>query len=243
MRSSQLTLAQYDSDKAALPYMQRYDELLQPWIGKKISLLELGIHKGGSLLMWHDYFPLGSIAGIDIKLPENLPPKERIHVFQGSQGDTRFLSRVADEIAPEGFDVIIDDASHIGELTKIAFWHLFDNHLKPNGLYAIEDWGTGYWDDWDDGKSLDLLSYCQASPRRKPHWPKLRAKSPPRSPMPSHCYGMVGFIKQLVDEQGAADVTKANLKGKAKRKSKFTNMIITPGIVFIRKADHQPRPR
>jgi hypothetical protein len=50
---------------------------------------------------------------------------------------------IADNVAPEGFDIIIDDASHIGELTKTAFWHLFDNHLKPNGLYAIEDWGTG----------------------------------------------------------------------------------------------------
>jgi spermidine synthase len=54
---------------------------------------------------------------------------------------------VARKTAPEGFDIIIDDASHFGDLTKIAFWHLFDNHLKPSGLYVIEDWGTGYWSD------------------------------------------------------------------------------------------------
>src|SRR5438309_8699047 len=52
------------------------------------------------------------------------------------------------ETAPEGFDVIIDDCSHIGELTRISFWHLFEHHLKPGGLYVIEDWSTGYWDSW-----------------------------------------------------------------------------------------------
>ena len=66
---------------------------------------------------------------------------------------TPLLSVVARKTAPEGFDIIIDDASHFGDLTKIAFWHLFDNHLKPSGLYVIEDWGTGYWRDWTDGKT------------------------------------------------------------------------------------------
>lgn len=56
-------------------------------------------------------------------------------------------------MAPGGFDIIIDDSSHIGEFTKTAFWHLVDSHLKPGGIYAIEDWFTGYWDDWSDGKA------------------------------------------------------------------------------------------
>ncbi len=92
---------------------------------------------------------------IDIKLQRQFVNEERIQVFEGSQADTVFLSEVAHETAPEGFDIIIDDASHLGELTKIAFWHLFDNHLKPGGLYVIEDWGTGYWSDWPDGMTFD----------------------------------------------------------------------------------------
>jgi hypothetical protein len=241
MRSLQLSLAQYDSDKVALGYLERYDPILEPWVDKKIALLELGVNKGGSLMMWRDYFPLGTIAGIDIKVPKGFPPTERIHIFKGSQTDPKFLSHVANKIAPDGFDIIIDDASHMGELTKIAFWHLFDNHLKPNGLYAIEDWGTGYWDDWRDGKSLDLQSYFRPSIRLKPFWLKLAYKFRLKTPMRSHSYGIVGFIKQLIDEQGAADVTRANWKGKPKRQSKFENMIITPTIVFIRKADNQSK--
>jgi hypothetical protein len=34
------------------------------------------------------------------------------------------LDRIAGERAPDCFDIIIDDASHIAEFTKISFWHL-----------------------------------------------------------------------------------------------------------------------
>jgi hypothetical protein len=241
MRSSQLSLEQYDSDKIALRYLERYDPILEPWLEKKIVLLELGVDKGGSLLLWRDYFPLGTIVGIDISLPTEFKPTERIHIYQGSQADRKFLSGIANEIAPDGFDIIIDDASHIGELTKMAFWHLFDNHLKPNGLYVIEDWGTGYWDDWPDGKSLDLESYFRLYRRHNPFWLKIASKLRLKTRMGCHSYGMVGFIKQLVDEQGAHDVTRKQLKGKSKRGSKFESIVITPSIVFVRKADYQPR--
>ena len=187
------------------------------------------------------------IVGIDIKLPEGFQDIERIHVFEGSQADLQFLSDVANKIAPQGFDIIIDDASHIGELTKIAFWHLFDNHLKPDGLYVIEDWGTGYWDDWPDGKSLDLGVYSRRGPVRglrglihSPLWSKIERRLPKRS-WPCHSYGMVGFVKQLIDEQGASDVTRKKWQGKSKRASRFDTMVITPGIVFIKKANRLSR--
>jgi hypothetical protein len=198
MRSSQLPLEQYDSDKIANRYLERYDPILEPWLEKKIVLLELGVHKGGSLLLWRDYFPLGTIVGIDISLPEEFKPTERIHIYEGSQADPKFLSHVANEIAPDGFDIIIDDASHVGDLTKIAFWHLFDNHLKPNGLYVIEDWVTGYWDDWPDGKSLDLDSYFRPDLTRNPFWFKIASKLNLKIPMRCHSYGMVGDRKSVV---------------------------------------------
>jgi len=208
MRSKQLVLGHYDTDKVPFNLMERYDPILAPWVDKEIKLLEIGVYRGGSLLLWRDYFPQGTIVGIDINPPQNIEFGERIHLLKGSQTDTKFLTDVTKKIAPEGFDIIIDDASHIGELTKITFWHLFDNHLKPGGLYAIEDWGTGYFDDWPDGKSF------KGSP---------------------HNYGMVGFIKELVDEQGAANLTKKRLDGKMKRVSKFESLLITPSVVFVRK--------
>lgn len=158
MRSIQLNLNAYDTDKIKLRYLEVYDHILVPWIGKAITLLEIGVYRGGSLKLWRDYFPRGTVVGIDRKRPQDFRLGERIQIFEGSQADEEFLSKVANETAPGGFDIIIDDASHIGELTKTTFWHLFDHHLKPGGLYAIEDWGTGYLDDFSDGKKFDPKS-------------------------------------------------------------------------------------
>jgi hypothetical protein len=214
MRSKQLNLTAYDTDKIQHNYLELYDPILSPWTDREVKLLEIGIRRGGSLKLWRDYFPRGVIIGIDLKLPESFVPGERIQVFEGSQADTRFLSEVATKAAPDGFDVIIDDASHIGELTKTTFWHLFDHHLKPGGLYAIEDWGTGYLNDFPDGKKFD-------------------PKPSVLDPFPCHSHGMVGFVKELVDEQGAGSITLG--RNEEFRLSKFEHLVVTSGVIFVTK--------
>lgn len=216
------SLEKYDSDKVA-GYYEIYRRFLDPVQGRRMCLLELGIHRGGSLLFWRDYLPLATVVGIDIALSEEIISRfsgeDRIRCFEGSQTDLRFLSGVAKEAAEDGFDVIIDDASHLGYETKVSFWHLFDHHLKPGGLYFIEDWGTGYWDDYPDGKIVDLEAY---------------GRTP--SSLASHTHGMVGFIKQLIDEQGAADATRRRFRSIPERKSKFRSMTIFPAVVVVEKA-------
>jgi len=229
MRSRQLNLAAYDTDKIGHYYLETYDPILAPWLDKEIKLLEIGVRKGGSLKLWCDYFPRATIVGIDLTLPESFAPGERIKLFEGNQVDTAFLSEVASRTAPEGFDIIIDDASHIGELTRRTFWHLFDHHLKPGGLYAIEDWGTGYLDDFPDGKTPDLRHPRVSQNLVNASMPTENIKIP----VPCHSFGMVGFIKELVDEQGAASIAMGR-KG-AFRLSKFENLVVTPGIVFVSK--------
>ena len=69
------------------------------------------MYRGGSLKLWRDYFPHGIVVGIDRKLPQDFQLGERIQIFEGSQADEGFLSKVANATAPDGFDIIIDDAS------------------------------------------------------------------------------------------------------------------------------------
>jgi hypothetical protein len=231
MRSKQLDLSAYDTDKITLRYLEVYDPILTPWTDKEIKLLEVGVRKGGSLKLWRDYFPRGTIIGIDRKLPQHFEPGQRIQVFRGNQTDKAFLSSVASRTAPDGFDVIIDDASHIGEKTKTTFWHLFDHHLKPGGLYAIEDWGTGYLDDFPDGRKFQPKPSIRT--RVRSLLPR-RLSRKMKVPFPCHSYGMVGFVKELVDEQGVADVAMGCKAGW--RRSKFKDVLITSGVVFVTKA-------
>ena len=234
-RRHELRLDHYDTDKIENAYLETYDPVLEPWVHQPITLLELGVRNGGSLALWRDYFPRGSIVGVDIKLPLGFSAQDRIALFQGSQADCQFLTEVAQNTAPQGFDIIIDDASHVAALTRPGFWHLFDSHLKSGGLYVIEDWGTGYWSDWSDGEVV--------RPAR-PNvwatlWSKVQARRGVKQPNPSHSYGMVGFVKELVDEQGAADLTRRSVAARPVRQSKFESLLITPSIVFVRKRPDQ----
>jgi hypothetical protein len=230
MRSKQLNLDDYETDKIRFGYLDAYDKILVPWVDKSVTLLELGVYRGGSLKLWRDYFPRGTIIGIDRKLPEHFVRGERIHIFEGNQADKAFLSAVANETAPDGFDIIIDDASHIGKKVKRTFWHLFDHYLKSGGLYAIEDWGTGYQDDFPDGKRFNPKPSILN--RVRSLLPQRLAKQL-KVPFPSHSYGMVGFIKELVDEQGAGSITIG--RKEEFRLSKIESLVITPGIVFVTK--------
>ncbi len=227
MRSEQLDLGRYRTDKVVNRYMQWYDALLSDRYESVEAVLELGVHFGGSLELWRDYFPAARVAGIDADLSRlSCSDRTRIEALEGSQTDTSFLGRVARQIAPDGFALIIDDASHIATDAETSFWFLFDHHLKPGGIYVIEDWGSGYVGDWPDGRAFEQMSWLS----------KIRSRVARRlgfvQPVRSHEYGMVGFIKKLIDEQGMENLSRETPPG---RMSKFEDMWITPGLVAIRK--------
>lgn len=205
-RSEELDLSRYDTDKVPNAYLRVYDRIFAPLIDQPVRLLELGVRGGGSLQLWRDYFPHGTVAGLD---EETVPGEreERLRVYRGRQEDTALLSRIAAEVAPDGFDIVIDDASHLAAPTRASFWHLFDHHLKPGGLYAIEDWGTGYWDRWPDGRA----------------W----------RPGEPHHAGMVGFVKELVDEQAAHDVTRGWYDEPWERGSRFESLLLVSSIAIV----------
>jgi hypothetical protein len=164
---------------------------------RRFSMLELGIWKADSLAMWRDAFPRATIVGVDLAPPEGVELGPRVHMFAGDQGDPELFDRIAQLHAPDGFEVIVDDASHIGEITARSLQTLYQRHLRPGGLYIIEDWGTGYSPTWADGHEpsavvgvnqlTDLVAVARQSGEGE------------AAQMASHDYGMVGLVKRLVD--------------------------------------------
>ena len=139
-RSEALDLSRYDTDKVPNGYLRYYDAWFAPWIGRSVRLVEIGVHRGGSLALWCDYFPGGDVVGIDLVRPERFDPRARL--FIGSQSDPAFLTATLREaFGGASADIIIDDASHLALETKVTFDTLFDDWLAPGGLYVIEDWG------------------------------------------------------------------------------------------------------
>lgn len=176
-------------------YIATYKELLAPLKDKPVTILELGVLSGASLLMWYEYFTHqnSKIIGLDMSPPVNLEAlypqdhevnlchfREHVFQYQGQQDDDYLLESIIQKHGP--FDIVIDDASHRLAPTAASFRGLKD-HVKPGGLYIIEDWGTGYW---DPSRGFDGEAY--------------------QGPLTQHDAGMVRLIKLLVDEIGANDL-------------------------------------
>ncbi len=235
----------YDTDKSlSLNYINNFERHFNHLRDKPIKILELGVFHGGSLHMWHEYFSNGLVVGLDHDPNPLREMPERMRFYQGSQEDEALLDRIAAECAPDGFDIVIDDASHIGKLARASYRNLFQKHVKSSGIYVVEDWGTGYWNSWSDGNSYHLAheKYTDAPELtllnrflRKLGWADHRQTD---SNFAAHNFGMVGFVKELVDEVAWPDITAPN-RGNSDlqpRASTIREMTIYNGHAFIVKA-------
>lgn len=176
-----------DERTKQLVYYDCYEPYFAPLSDQPVKVLELGVHMGNSLKVFSSYFRHGTVVGIDVKDPAVDFSRYPNAVFEiGDQREGDQLRAISSAHAPGGWDIIIDDASHYGTWSFLSYEALYPR-LKPAGLFVIEDWGCAYWDDWPDG------SRYQSMPPLVPkdHIPKR---------IPSHDFGMVGFVKYLVDE-------------------------------------------
>lgn len=126
-----------------LHYFAVYDQVLAPYVGSKVKMLEIGVWKGGSLGLWRKL--LGDEAvlfGIDIDPSCAACDGESASVRIGSQDDPQFLRSVVSEMG--GIDVILDDGSHVASHQRASFDVLFPL-LSEGGSYIIEDMHTAYW--------------------------------------------------------------------------------------------------
>jgi hypothetical protein len=149
-------------------YLQHYQRHFEPLRQKRLNLLEIGVGGysnpscgGNSLRMWNAYFPHANIYGIDLYDKRSLEER-RIRVLQGDQTDERFLRRLVENTG--GFDIVIDDGSHVNSHVIRTFQLLFPLLRNP-GIYVIEDLQTSYWPGFG-GSSQDLgdtsttVGYC-----------------------------------------------------------------------------------
>ena len=114
-----------------------------------VTVFEIGVGEGGSLLQWRDYFgPFAIIVGIDIYPRCKQLEDSQIHVRIGSQDDLTFLAEVVAEFGHP--DIVIDDGSHFQPHINATFDFLFPLVAK-NGVYLVEDLHAAYWPDHGGG--------------------------------------------------------------------------------------------
>lgn len=125
-------------------YTRLYDREFEEYRGKEIKLLEIGVKRGASLLLWKNAFPDGAICGIDIDpITRPIADLNAFKIFTGSQDNINFLKN---EVIPAGpYNIIIDDGSHVPAHQKITFETLWPA-IAPGGTYVVEDLHHNYRD-------------------------------------------------------------------------------------------------
>jgi cephalosporin hydroxylase len=119
-------------------YEEIYPELFEGFLDKEISILEIGVGKGGGLIILSEVFKKAKIYGVDYNysginpVVSELKNRGIILMPEMDQSDSKILNYV------DSFDIIIEDASH--QYTKsMESFNLLEPKLNKGGIYIIED--------------------------------------------------------------------------------------------------------
>lgn len=139
-------------------YIPVYESLFEPYRSREsLSILEIGISTGSSLILWERFFPQANIEGVDVQFQElaidalNIYSKAKRHL--GNSTEKKFTDTLGK------YDIIIDDGSHEVHDQIKTFANLYP-HLNENGIYVVEDIGGPSIEtikkEIPDGQLLDL---------------------------------------------------------------------------------------
>jgi len=129
-------------------YLPLYQELL---INKKESaknVLEVGIHRGGSIKLWNDFFTNANVYGLDIMniddVWEGIKNNEKIILYTSTNAYNRefFINHFLNNNIR--FDFMIDDGPHSLE-SMILFIRYYSQIMTDDGILIIEDVQSWDW--------------------------------------------------------------------------------------------------
>jgi predicted O-methyltransferase YrrM len=126
-------------------YYPLYAEYLHKKRKEVKRVLEIGVYKGYSMLMWREYFPNAEIIGIDIDLGQKwmgkdardlCKGKDRITLIEGDGTQESIAKEIGEKYGD--FDLIVDDGSHHPTHQILSLMY-FLPYLKLDGLFVVED--------------------------------------------------------------------------------------------------------
>lgn len=131
-------------------YLPLYEVLLKNKKNTCTNVIEVGVAEGGSIKLWHDYFPNATIYGCDIRdesfFWNQIKDNNRIKLFPLTNAyEDKFINQIKDV----QFDFALDDGPHTLE-TMIQFINMYLPLMKEDGILIIEDIPDINW--------LDILS-------------------------------------------------------------------------------------
>jgi hypothetical protein len=126
-------------------YIELYETLLNKKRYSAKNILEVGVQRGGSIRLWHDYFENATIYGLDVNLSyDSILNEPRIKVLLADAYDEKFFKN--NFLEKIQFDMMLDDGPHSLE-SMIQFIKLYSQVLADDGILIIEDVQSIEWLD------------------------------------------------------------------------------------------------
>jgi hypothetical protein len=119
------------------------------------NILDIGIFKGGSVVLYDQLFRPAKLVALDHNpvpveaLDHYIQTSDRRHAIVPYYGvDQSDVQHVGDILATEfplaDIDLVVDDASHLYEPTRTSFNIVFP-YMRAGGRFVLEDWGWAHW--------------------------------------------------------------------------------------------------
>jgi hypothetical protein len=131
-------------------YLPLYQNLLISKKDTAKNVLEVGIHRGGSIKLWNDFFPNATVYGLDINnsdsVWEEINNKEKIILYTSTDAYNNdiFTTNFLDKNIK--CDFMLDDGPHTLESMK-KFIKLYSQIMTDDGILIIEDVQSWDWID------------------------------------------------------------------------------------------------
>lgn len=165
-----------DKGSHSQDYLFEYDTLLTPLRDTPVKFLEVGVFQGKSMALWTEYFCKDAeVWGADIELgrfKSKRPELEKNGFFGPDSAQLKLAKMDSTNTASVKaanlpvFDAILDDGPHRGTQQMKTFKNLFYDHLKPGGVYIVED--THPEESWEYFKSMaDKLNFYHLTPSQQ----------------------------------------------------------------------------
>lgn len=140
-------------------YFPIYENLLNKFINKKITFVEIGTLNGGSLFMWRNYLGKNArIIGIDLNPAAKKWINYGFEIYIGDQNSSNFWKKILKKI--KNIDVLLDDGAHTNRAQIMTTTSCLP-YIRDGGLLLVEDVHTSYQKEFGNPSKYSFINYSK----------------------------------------------------------------------------------
>ena len=150
--------ANYKSTKRT-SYFEVYDSVFSPYVGQKVTVLEVGVLNGGGLFMLRDLLgPRARIIGVDLNPSCKVFENHGFEIEILNQSDSDGWEKLFQRIGP--VDIILEDGGHTNR-QQISTLVCCVNNIRDGGVYLSEDTHTSYWREFGNPSRRSFIEFTK----------------------------------------------------------------------------------